>query len=154
MGACVRVCECVCAFVPFGVQGVCTRLYAGIVAIRGHLYNVGFLPLSLEILPSHLMQGAIVGNSQTIQCEVNNIYGVDSVIVNWYGPDGNIITNGSRIHVNPLICDNNTCTSDLYITYLMEGDEGIYMCNTTLQTKNISASIVIHNLTGELIPIL
>ena len=114
---------------------------------------IGSLPL-LEVFPSQLIQGISVGTPQTIRCVVNNINGVNSssVLVNWNGPEGNIITNNSRVTIYPPNCNGINCTSSLHFAYLIEGDEGTYSCNVRILETNMSGFIVIRNLTGELLP--
>ena len=86
------------------------------------------------ILPTGLIQGAIVGNRQGIECIVSTVSGVEfnSVMISWMGPNGNVITNNSRIIVNPVTSFGNNYTSGLHFIYLMEGDEGTYTCNVMI----------------------
>ena len=72
------------------------------------------------------------------------------MVASWNGPGGNIVTNNSRVTINPLKCNNINCTSSLQFTYLMEGDEGMYTCNNIIMilSTNVSGVIAIRNLTG------
>ena len=84
----------------------------------------------------------MVGSSHTIQCTINTVSGVtlDSVKVNWIGPSGTSITNNSRIMIPPLTFSGNNYTSSfissLQFMYLMEGDEGSYLCNVSILQRN------------------
>ena len=57
------------------------------------------------------------------------------------GPDGNLITDNSRIIVNPVTSFGNTYASGIHFIYLMEGDEGIYTCNVMI-LDTVKASYV------------
>jgi len=94
----------------------------------------------------------MVGSPQMIQCTVSTVSGVksSSVMINWMGPGGDTITNDSRVTINPITSSGNTCTSSIQFTYLMEGDEGTYMCNVMILETSGSASVVLEMLTGEL----
>ena len=88
--------------------------------------------------------GAMVGRSQTIHCIVSTVSGVElsSVMISWMGPNGNLTTDNSRIIVRPITSSsNNNFTSSVHFIYLMEGDEGIYICNVKI-LENIQTSQV------------
>ena len=89
------------------------------------------------------IQGAMVGRSQTIHCIVSTVSGVElsSVMISWMGPNGNLTTDNSRIIVRPITSSNNNFTSSIHFIYLMEGDEGIYICNVKI-LENIQTSQV------------
>ena len=76
----------------------------------------------------------MVGSPQAIQCIVSTVSGVElsSVMINWMGPDGNVITDSNRIIINTVTTLGNNYTSTLNFIYLMEGDEGIYTCNVMI----------------------
>ena len=76
----------------------------------------------------------MVGSPQAIECTVSTVSGVElsSVMISWMGPDGTVITNNSRIIVNPVNSFGNNYTSGLHFIYLMEGDEGTYTCNVMI----------------------
>ena len=94
-------------------------------------------------MPSDLVQGAIVGSPQAIECIVSTVSGVElsSVMINWMGPDGNVITDSNRIVINRVTTLGNNYTSTLNFIYLMEGDEGIYTCNVMI-LETMQASMV------------
>ncbi|XP_065904304.1 receptor-type tyrosine-protein phosphatase delta-like isoform X2 [Dysidea avara] len=95
------------------------------------------------------LQGAMVGSPQMIQCTVSTVSGVESssVIISWMGPGGNPVTNDSRVTINPTTSSGNTYNSILQAAYLMEGDEGTYMCNVMILETSGSGSAEL----GELI---
>ena len=76
----------------------------------------------------------MVGSPQAIECIVSTVSGVElsSVMISWLGPDGNLITDNSRIIVNPVTAVGNNFTSGLHFIYLMEGDEGLYTCDVMI----------------------
>ena len=86
-----------------------------------------------------------------IQCTVSTISGVESssVIISWMGPGGDPITSDSRVTINPTTSSGNTYTSSIQFTYLMEGDEGTYMCNVMILETSESASVVLETLTSK-----
>ena len=101
---------------------------------------------TVTISPSSSIQGAMVGSPQAIQCIVSTVSGVElsSVMISWMGPDGNLITDSSRIIINPVTSVGNNYASGIHFIYLMEGDEGIYTCNVmileTVQTSMVEMS--------------
>ena len=103
------------------------------------------------MLPSGPIQGAMVGSPQDIQCIVSTVSGVElsSVMISWMGPEGQSITNDSRVTISPTTSSGNNYTSSLQFTYLMEGDEGMYTCNVTILETKTSNSLEITNLAGK-----
>ena len=101
------------------------------------------------MLPTGPIQGAIVGNPQGIECIVSTVGGVEfsSVMITWMGPDGNVITNNSRIIVNPVTSFGNNYTSNLHFIYLMEGDEGMYTCNMMILDVIKTGYVELNNFT-------
>ena len=97
------------------------------------------------------IQGGVVGNAQTLQCEVSTISGVNSssVMISWMGPGGTSITNDNRVTISPTTSSGNTYTSSLQFTYLMEGDEGTYTCNVMILGTAASESVEIEPLTSK-----
>ena len=91
----------------------------------------------------------MVGSPQAIECVVSTVSGVElnSVIIIWIGPHGNLITDNSRIIVNPVTSFGNNYTSGLHFIYLMEGDEGIYTCNVMILETTQNNVVVLDNLT-------
>ena len=104
------------------------------------------------------IQGAMIGSPQVITCTVSTVSGVAAslVIISWMGPGGDpIVTNdpNGRVTISPTTSSNNRHTSRLQFTYLMEGDEGVYICNVTIMRTNATRaeSIQIGNFYGEYI---
>ena len=93
----------------------------------------------------------MVGSPQDIQCIVSTVSGVElsSVMISWMGPGGEPITNDSRVTISPTTSSGNNYTSSLQFTYLMEGDEGMYICNVTILNAKNSISLQLGNLTGK-----
>ena len=85
----------------------------------------------------------MVGSPQAIECTVDTVSGVElsSVMINWLGPDGNIITSNNRIVVNPVASFGKTYTRDLHFIYLVEEDVGIYTCEVMI-LDTLKASVV------------
>ena len=104
---------------------------------------------TVVIFPTDLIQGAIVGSPQAIQCIVSTVSGVElsSVMINWMGPDGNLITDNSRIIVNPITSFGDIYVNGLHFIYLMEGDEGMYTCNVTILETTQTTVVELRNLT-------
>ena len=104
---------------------------------------------NIVIIPSGPIQGATVGNLQTIECVVNTVGGVElsSVMISWTGPNGSLITNNSRIIVNPVTFVGNNFASGLHFIYLMEGDEGTYICNVKILDIVKAGYVELSNLT-------
>jgi len=92
-----------------------------------------------------------VGSPQTIQCIMSTVSGVESssVMISWMRSGGDTITNDSRVTINPTTSNDNTYTSSIQFTYLMEGDEGMYMCNVMILETSESISVVLETLTSE-----
>ena len=106
---------------------------------------------TVTILPSGLVQGAMVGSPQVINCTVNTVSGVNSnsVMISWIRPGG-VITNDSRVIISPTSSIGNTCTSSLQFAYLMEGDEGTYTCNVMILKTNGSQSVELQSMISKL----
>ena len=106
-------------------------------------------PFTISI--SGALQGAEVGSSQTLQCIVNaNEMEFGLIMIDWIGPDGITISTDNRVTISTT-SSGNSYTSSLQFTYMMEGDEGSYMCNVmTARGGNESQSVVIENLEGSL----
>ena len=102
---------------------------------------------NVTISPAGLIQGAMVGSPQTIQCTVNTVSGVESssVMITWMGPRGDTITIDSRVNIG----GSSGLMSTLNFTYLMEGDEGTYACNVMILETSGSASVDLETLTSE-----
>ena len=104
---------------------------------------------TVAISPSSSIQGAMVGSPQAIQCIVSTVSGVElsSVMISWIGPDGSLITDSSRIIVNPVTFSDNSYTSSIHFIYLMEGDEGIYTCNVMILETTQNSTVELSSLT-------
>ena len=107
---------------------------------------------TVSLLPSGPITGAMVGNPQIILCTVSTVSGVgsSSVMISWMGPGG-AITSGGRFTINPTTSSDNTYTSSIRFTYLMEGDEGMYTCNVMILGTNGSATVTLDTLTSKLL---
>ena len=93
-----------------------------------------------------------MGSPQVIKCIVSTVSGVEStlVIVSWMGPGGKIDTTNSRVYIGSVTPGgNNTFTSSLQFTYLMEGDEGTYTCNVTILESSGNSSVDILSLASK-----
>ena len=105
----------------------------------------------VTISPTGSIQGAMVGSPQVIQCTVSTVSGVESssVMIIWIRPGGDTVTNNSRVTINPTISSGNTFTSSIQFIYLMEGDEGTYICNVMILETSGSASVELETLTSK-----
>ena len=112
------------------------------------LYHIA-PPPSISFNPSSPIQNLMVGELQTIECRVDTIAGVNSLMINWTGPGG-AISNNTRVTITPPTRSGNTYTSSLQFVYLMEGDEGTYTCNVTILQTRASESIELEALSSEL----
>ena len=101
--------------------------------------------------PSGLIQGAMVGSPQDIQCIVSTVSGVElsSVMISWMGPGGESIANDNRMTISPTTSSGNNYTSSLQFIYLMEGDEGMYTSNVMILETRATDIAEIVELTGE-----
>ena len=105
---------------------------------------------AVAILPFGPIQGAIVGNSLALHCVVYTVSGVElnSVLLTWMRPGGELITSDSRINISETTVSGNHFASHLRFVYLMEGDEGIYTCNVVILGTNSSDTVLLNVLTG------
>ena len=108
-------------------------------------------PPTVTISPSGPIEGAMVGNFQMMECRVSTVSGVElnSVMISWIGPGGDTIRNDSRVTISPTSSSGNDYTSSIQFTYLMEGDNGTYMCNVSILTTSEVASVELEALEGE-----
>ena len=106
---------------------------------------------TVTISPSGPIQGAMVGSPQDMNCTVSTVSGVESssVMISWLGPEGGSIMNDSRVTISSTTSSNNTYTSSLQFTYLMEGDEGTYTCNVMILETSGSQSVELQSLAGN-----
>ena len=95
-----------------------------------------------------------MGSPQVIDCTVIGVIGVKSslAMIGWMRPNGTDIMNNSRTMImDTTISNNNTIyTSSLQFTYLIEGDNGTYICNFITGEINISQSVELQSLTSKL----
>ena len=90
--------------------------------------------------PSSPIQG-IVGSTLTIECRVETVTGVSTVIISWTGPGGPIMNN-TRMTISPTTSNGTVFSSNLSFTYLMEeADDGNYTCEWMILTTNGSQSV-------------
>ena len=98
-----------------------------------------------------------MGSPHVINCTVSTVSGLNStlVIFSWRGPGGGAIMNNNRMIINPTTTSSNNFTSSNYytsnlqFTYLMEGDEGNYTCNITIDDASGSQSVKLQSLTSK-----
>jgi len=92
-----------------------------------------------------------VGSPQMIQCTVSTVSGVESssVMISWMRSGGDIISSGSRVNISSITSSGTDFISTLNFMYLMEGDEGTYMCNVMILETSGSASVELETLTSE-----
>ena len=92
----------------------------------------------------------MVGNLLTIECRVDTVAGVNSLMISWTGPGGDAINKNTRVTISPTTPNGTTYTSSLQFTYLMEGDEGTYTCNAMILDTNGSQSVELQALISKL----
>ena len=81
-----------------------------------------------------------MGSSQVMNCTVTEVSGVVGIIV-WMGPNGDIMNSSRTMIMAAYDSGDNTYTSSLQFTYLMEGDNGTYTCNFIAGEISISQSV-------------
>ena len=92
-----------------------------------------------------------MGSPQVINCTVSTVSGVESnsVMISWMGSGGGSIISGSRVTISPTTSSGNTHTSSLQFTYLVEGDEGMYICNVMILESSGSQSVELQSLISK-----
>ena len=92
-----------------------------------------------------------MGSPKVINCTVSTVSGVESssVMISWMGPGGNIKSD-SRVIISSTTSIDNTYTSSIWFTYLMEGDEGTYTCKVMILETSVSQSVELQSLTSKL----
>ena len=108
------------------------------------------VPISpIIISPPGPIQGSVVGDPLSFNCTVSTVIEVDSdiLMISWVGPGG-VITNDSRVTISPTTSSGNNYTSNLQFTYLMEDDEGEYICNVTILETSLAQSVQLENFVG------
>ena len=95
-----------------------------------------------------------MGSPQVINCTVSTVNGVESnsVMISWLGPGGIIDATNGRVSIGLVTDDdNNMYTSSLQFTYLMEEDEGTYICNVMILGTSASQLVYLQSLSSELL---
>ena len=93
----------------------------------------------------------MVGSPQDIQCTVSTVDGVQPhLLISWVGPRGDTIITNSRLTITPTTSIGNDYSSTLQFAYLMEGDEGMYICSVMILETSASGSVMLGELTGKL----
>ena len=104
----------------------------------------------ISLQPSGFLQG-VVGEMQDIICSVTITAAIDSnsVELTWTNNDS-IITTDNRVTITPTNITENpssfTYSTTIRFTDLMEGDEGNYTCNVTVDDMMESHSITLQKL--------
>ena len=94
---------------------------------------------------------------QDIICSVtiNSAIDPDLVELTWTNDDTILKTN-NRVTISPTNIRENpsifTYSTTIQFAYLMEGDEGDYTCNVTVDDMTESHSITLQNLTSTYVP--
>jgi len=102
------------------------------------------------------VQDSTLGSPQVISCTVSTVNGVELnlVMISWMGPGGGSIANNSRVTISPTTSSGNTYTSSLQFAYLIEEDEGIYVCDVTILKASGLDLIEIRNFSGTYVSVL
>ena len=106
---------------------------------------------SVTVSSSNSLQEIMVGDFQEIHCSTEvsfNGVELNSVLIEWYGPKEDSITNDSRVTISSTMASTNIFASILQFSYLMEEDEGRYICNVTILRTTESDSIELTRLDG------
>ena len=84
-----------------------------------------------------------MGSPQVINCIVTEVSGVipNSGIIIWIGPNGDIMNSSRTMIMEAYNSDDDTYSSSLGITYLMERDNGTYTCNFIAGEISVSQSV-------------
>ena len=115
-------------------------------------YAVIFITLTdFMVFPSLIFQPDrhTVGQEQAILCTATVISTSDhSVIFTWITPDG-VDIDDERVTILPSTIDGNNFTSILKFEYLMENDNGTYICEIMSNNSTTSASTELQDLYGK-----
>ena len=101
-----------------------------------------------------------MGSPQVINCTVSTVSGVDlnSVMIMWLDSEDNVIVGDGRVIISDITSiGNNSFSSSLNFSYLMEGDSGdvdTYTCDVMILDASGTDSIVIESLIGQYIQML
>ena len=106
----------------------------------------------VTISPSETLQVAVVGGSHTMQCtaavgaEAQN----SDITFYWIGPDGNGIVSNNRINISSKTFNGvNEHASILWLSDIMEEDEGTYVCSVTAFAKTAAALTTLDIIQGN-----
>ena len=93
-----------------------------------------------------------MGSPQVISCAVNTVSGVESssVMISWMGPAGGSIISDSRVITSATTSSGNTYTISLHFIYLLQSDEGNYICNVMILQTSASESVEIQSILCKL----
>jgi len=93
----------------------------------------------------------MVGDVLTLECLVSTVSGVelDAVMISWIGPGGDNIMINDRVTIISTTTSYNNFTSSIQFAYLMEGDNGTYLCNVMILETNGSSSVLLETLISE-----
>ena len=126
-------------------------MHSGMLCIATMLMFYTVPTPTVTIMPSGPIQGAMVGSPQIINCTVSTVSGVESssVMINWMEPREGSIISDDRVMMSPVTSSVNIYTSSLQFTYLMEGDEGTYICNVMILEASGLQSVELQSLTSK-----
>ena len=109
----------------------------------------------------------MVGSPQVINCTVSTVSGVEfnSVVITWMitregsgggsgvgsgGGGVDTIMNSDRVTISSVDSNGgNNYTSSVEFTYLMEGDEGTYICDVIILETSETNFVDIENISSE-----
>ena len=102
------------------------------------------------------MEMSRLGSPQVIICTVSTVSGVEfsSVLISWMRPGGGSIIEDSRVTINPTTSTGNTYTSSVQFAYLVEVDNGTYVCNVAILETTMSNSTDLENFMSKCITLL
>jgi len=123
------------------------------LAFNLHNVSITGIAATVRIVPSGPIEGISVGTPQDIQCRVRTASGVElsSVMISWIGPEGDTITNNSRVTISQTSGSGVKYYSSLQFMYLTVEDEGTYACNVRILKASTSESLQIRDLVGKLL---
>ena len=103
-----------------------------------------------------VMETSRLGSPQVINCTVSTVSGVESssVMIGWMGPGGGSIMNDSRVTISPTTSSGNNYTRSVRFAYLVEADDGTYICNVSILETTMSDSTDLDNFLSKCIILL
>jgi len=118
--------------------------------------NIFLVPTPrISAQPNNSLQ-SIVGEAQDIICSITITSAIDPDLVEltWTRDDSSITTD-NRVTILPTNVTENpssfTYTTIIQFAYLMEGDEGKYTCNVTVEDMMESQSTALQNFRSMLV---